>query len=66
MSGVISIAALVLSVTLMAGMVVVLVLLRKGEGPRYSASRVYDANRREAVRVLTGEDVDHVTGEQWF
>ena len=66
MSGVISIAALVISVTLMAGMILVLVLLRKGEGPRYSASRAYDANRREAVRVLTGEDVDRVTGEQWF
>ncbi|HYO45293.1 MAG TPA: hypothetical protein VEY33_01210 [Gemmatimonadota bacterium] len=66
MSGILSIAALVVSAALMAGMVVVLVLLRKGEGPRYSASRAYDANRREAVRVLTGEEVDRVTGEQWF
>lgn len=66
MSGILSIAALVFSVALMAGMIVVLVLLRKGEGPRYSVSRAYDANRREAVRVLTGEDVDRVTGEQWF
>lgn len=66
MSGILSIAALVVSAALMTGMVVVLVLLRKGEGPRYSASRAYDANRREAVRVLTGEDVDRVTGEQWF
>jgi hypothetical protein len=66
MSGVLSIAALVVSAALMAGMVVVLILLRKGEGPRYSASRAYDANRREAVRALTGEAVDRVTGEQWF
>jgi hypothetical protein len=66
MPGVLSIAALVLSAAVMAGMIVVLVLLRKGEGPRYSASRAYDANRREAVRVLTGQEVDRVTGEQWF
>ncbi len=62
----IAIAALVLSVALLAGMVGVLVLLRKGEGPRFSASRAYDENRREAVRVLTGEDVAHVTGAQWY
>jgi len=66
MSGILSIAALVVSAALLAGMVTVLVLLRKGEGPRYSVSRAYDANRREAVRVLTGEDVVHVTGEQWY
>lgn len=66
MSGAISLAALVLSAALLAGMIVVLVLLRKGDGPRYGASRAYDANRREAVRVLTGEDVDSVPGDQWF
>lgn len=66
MSGAISIAALVLSAALLAGMIVVLVLLRKGDGPRYGASRAYDANRREALRVLTGEDVDRVPGDQWF
>lgn len=63
---VIAIAALVLSAALLAGMVAVLVLLRKGEGPRFSVSRVYDENRREAVRVLTGENVDHVAGTQWY
>ncbi len=47
-------------------MIVVLVLLRKGEGPRYGASRTYDANRREALRILTGERVDRVPGDQWF
>jgi len=66
MAGAISIATLLLSVTLLAGMIAVLILLRKGEGPRYGASRAYDANRREALRVLTGEDVEHVRGEQWF
>ena len=66
MSGAISIAALVLSAVLLAGMIVVLVLLRKGDGPRYGASRAYDANRREALRVLTGKDVDSVPGDQWF
>jgi hypothetical protein len=66
MSGVLAIVALVVSAALLAVMISVLVLLRKGEGPRYSASRAYDANRREAVRVLTGEAVDRVSGEQWF
>jgi hypothetical protein len=66
MSGVLAIAALVLSAGLLAFVVAVLVLLRKGEGPRYSASRAYDANRREAVRLLTGEETDRVGGEQWF
>lgn len=66
MSGAISIAALVLSAALLAGMISVLVLLRKGEGPRYGHSRAYDANRRNALRVLTGDEVDHVSGDQWF
>lgn len=66
MSGAISIAALVLSAALLAGMIVVLVLLRRGDGPRYGASRAYDANRREALRVLTGQDVHSVPGDQWF
>lgn len=60
------IVALVVSAGLLAGMIAVLVLLRKGEGPRYSASRAYDANRREAVRVLTGREEDRVTREQWY
>ncbi|HEU4464116.1 MAG TPA: hypothetical protein VFS53_03645 [Gemmatimonadota bacterium] len=66
MSGAIAIAALVLSAALLAGMISVLILLRKGEGPRYGHSRAYDENRRNALRVLTGEDVDRVPGEQWF
>jgi hypothetical protein len=66
MAGALSIAALILSATLLAGMIAVLVLLRKGEGPRYGASRAYDANRREAVRALTGEEVERVDFAQWF
>ncbi|HET6362942.1 MAG TPA: hypothetical protein VFH11_12935 [Gemmatimonadota bacterium] len=66
MSGTLSIVALVLSAALLAGMIVVLVLLRKGEGPRYGASRAYDANRRKALRILTGEEVESVPGDQWF
>lgn len=66
MSAAISITALVLSATLLVGMIVVLALLRKGDGPRYGASRAYDANRREALRVLTGEEADRVPGDQWF
>lgn len=66
MSAALAISTLVLSVALLAGVVTVLVLLRKGEGPRYSVSRMYDANRREAVRLLTGEEKDRVGGEQWF
>lgn len=66
MTGILSILALVVSAALLAGMITVLVLLRKGEGPRYGASRAYDENRRSALRALTGEDVDHVPGDQWF
>ena len=66
MAGVLAILALVLSAALLAGMIAVLVLLRKGEGPRYGASRAYDANRREAIRALTGETVDRVDVPQWY
>ena len=60
------IVALGISVLFLAVMVTVLVLLRKGEGPTFSANREYDANRREAVQLLTGEPVDHVPGDQWY
>ena len=66
MSAVLAISALVLSAALLAGVITILVLLRKGEGPRYSVSRAYDANRREAVRLLTGEETDRVGADQWF
>ena len=58
--------AFAFSATLLAIMVTVLVLLRRGEGPRYGASRAYDANRREALRVLTGTEVDRVPAGQWY
>lgn len=61
-----AILLLIVSFLIMMGMVTVLVMLRKGEGPRYSASRLYDANRREAVRLLTGETVEAVPREQWY
>jgi len=63
---VLAIAALLVSFFALAGMVGVLVMLRKGEGPTYSTSRSYDANRREAVRLLTGDVVDRVPGDQWY
>lgn len=56
----------ILSASFLAVMIGVLVLLRKGEGPRYGASRAYDANRREALRLLSGMAVDRVPGEQWY
>lgn len=56
----------VLSASFLAVMIGVLVLLRKGEGPRYGASRAYDANRREALRLLSGTATDRVPGEQWY
>ncbi|CAN5236045.1 MAG: hypothetical protein H0W36_00940 [Gemmatimonadetes bacterium] len=61
-----SIALLVVSFVFMMGVVGVLILLRRGEGPRYATSRVYDANRREALRLLTGEAADRVPAEQWY
>lgn len=61
-----AIAALVASVVLLAFMFAVLVSLRRGEGPTVRASRLYDANRRDAVRVLLGEPVDRVEGPQWY
>jgi hypothetical protein len=60
------IVALVVSALFLVGMVTVLVLLRKGEGPTFSANREYDANRRDAMRVLTGETVDRVPRDQWY
>lgn len=60
------IAFLVLSSVLLVGVLSLLVSLKRGEGPVYGASRHYDANRREAVRVLLGESVDSISTDQWF
>ena len=64
MAAALSILVLVLSLLFLGVMIVALVLLRRGEGPKYSATRAYDANRREAVRLLTGEE-DEAPG-QWY
>lgn len=66
MAGILAIVALVLSALFLGVMIVALVLLRRGEGPAYSASREYDANCREAVRTLTGDTVERIGGEQWY
>lgn len=66
MMGTLAVLALVASALLLATMLLALVMLRKGEGPRYGSSRAYEANRRDAFRALTGEDVDALPGGQWY
>lgn len=66
MAETLSIVALVVSSILLAVMIATLVLLRRGEGPTYGASRAYDANRREAVRILTGDQGERIPGGQWY
>lgn len=66
MGGLLSLLALVLSGLALAGIVTVLFLVRRGEGPRFSANRAYDANGRDAMRALLGEEVDRVPRAQWY
>lgn len=66
MAGTLAIVALVASALLLGTMILALVLLRKGEGPSYSASEAYDAHRREALRRLTGVEPAAVPGDQWY
>lgn len=66
MAGTLAIVALVVSVLLLGTMILALVLLRKGEGPTYSASQAYDTHRREALRTLTGVEVEAVPADQWY
>lgn len=66
MAGILAIVALVVSALLLGTMILALVLLRKGEGPTYSASQAYESNRRDAIRTLTGEEVESVPGGQWY
>lgn len=61
-----AIGTLVVSFLLLAGVITVLVVLRRGEGPTFGVNREYDARRREALELLTGEERDHVPGTQWF
>lgn len=66
MAGTLAIVALVVSALLLGTMILALVLLRKGEGPTYSASQAYDTHRREALRTLTGVEVAAVPADQWY
>lgn len=66
MAGTLAIVALVVSGLLLGTMILALLLLRKGEGPRFSASRVYESNRRDALRALTGVEVEALPGGQWY
>ncbi|MGH7559209.1 MAG: hypothetical protein ACREMD_15790 [Gemmatimonadota bacterium] len=50
--------AVLLSFVMFLGVLVVLVLVRRGDAPRYRASPEYDASRREAVRLMTGADAE--------
>ena len=61
-----AIVALAVSVLLLGTVLTILVMLRRGDGPVYGANRLYDANRREAIRLLTGAEVEGLRGEQWF
>lgn len=58
--------ALALSALLLGTAIALLMMLRRGDGPVYSASRAYDQNRREALRLLLGREVATVPREQWF
>lgn len=66
MEGWFAIGTLVVSFFLLAGVIAVLVVLRRGEGPTFGVNREYDTRRREAVQLLTGEEVEFVPGTQWF
>ena len=61
-----AIVALAFSTLLLGTAITLLVMLRRGDGPVYSASRLYDANRREAVRLLLGLETDAPPVDQWF
>ena len=61
-----AIVALALSALLLGTAITLLVMLRRGDGPVYSTSRLYDANRREAVRLLLGGEVAAPPVDQWF
>ena len=48
--------AVLLSLLMFVGVLVVLIVVRRGEAPAYRTSPEYDARRREAIRLLTGAD----------
>ncbi|MGH7543754.1 MAG: hypothetical protein ACREK7_07415 [Gemmatimonadota bacterium] len=57
--------AVVLSLLLFLGVLVVLVLVRRGDAPARRTSPEYDASRREAVRLLTGLEASPATSRSW-
>lgn len=57
--------AVLLSFLLFLAVLVVLVLVRRGDAPAGRTSREYDASRREAVRLLTGADSAPATSRSW-
>jgi hypothetical protein len=60
-----AIIALALSTLLLGSAIMILVMLRRGDGPVYSTSRSYDANRREALRVV-GAEAEAPPQDPWF
>lgn len=57
--------AVLLSLLLFVAVLIVLVLVRSGDAPTRRTSAAYDASRREAVRLLTGEDSAPATHRSW-
>lgn len=57
--------AVLLSFLLFLTVLVVLVLVRRGDAPARRTSREYDASRREAVRLLTGAESVPATSRSW-
>lgn len=57
--------AVLLSFLLFLTVLVVLVLVRRGDAPARRTSREYDASRREAVRLLTGAESAPATSRSW-
>jgi hypothetical protein len=54
-----------LSLLFFLGVLVVLVLVRRGDAPSRRTSPEYDASRREAVRLLTGLESATATSRSW-
>ena len=57
--------AVFLSVLFFLTVIVVLVMVRRGDAPSRRTSREYDASRREAVRLLTGLETPPATSRSW-
>lgn len=57
--------AVLVSLLFFLTMLVVLVLVRRGDAPSRRTSPEYDASRREAVRLLTGLESAPATSRSW-